>query len=366
MKHLFKALFVGVFALTAGIFASCSSDDDNQDDRQAVYVEKKNDKALLLCSFGSTYEQPQKTYDAIIADFEKAFPGTDIYMSFTSRTIISRVYAQINKAYAQPDVWLKEIQKAGYKEVMVQSLHIIPGSEYVSLMDTEVYKNFMSKYPDIKVARGACLLKSEEDLDEVAKVLYNYYKKNLDNGEVVAFMGHGNPEEEYSHANGRYKQLEARLQKLSGKKNIFIGTVDWKEMMFGHVRDGIIAYAKEKGLAETEYKKQVVTLAPLMSIAGDHAQNDMLGGLEQGQKESDVDPFEADFDEKKGEPCAEFTWILKLEKLGFTINPEGSTTDPEKFSVLGLGDHPALRQIWVNHLKDAEFVSWNEKFNEED
>lgn len=350
-----------------GMFTSCSSDDDGpKDDRQPVQINKKNDTALLLCSFGSTYEQPQETYDKIIADYEKAFPNTDIYMSFTSRTIISRVYAQIGKAYAQPDLWFDAIADAKYDKVMVQSLHIIPGSEYVSLMDSYAYKGFMSKHPDLKVARGACLLKTDEDVEVVAKVLYNYYKPNLDKGEVVAFMGHGNPEDEYIHANGRYQQLQDALQKLSGKKNIFIGTVDWSELMFGNVRDGIIDYAKSKGLNESTYKDQVVNLAPLMSIAGDHAQNDMLGGLEDGQTADKVDPSEADFKVLPNgdiEFTSEYTWILKLEKLGFTINPIGSTIDPEKFSVIGLGDHPELRALWVKHLQEAKFQTWNEIFD---
>lgn len=362
---MIKNALLAFSVVALGTFTACSSSDDDKDERSAVKIEKKHDTALLLCSFGSTYSQPQETYDKIIADFEKEFPNTDIYLSFTSRTIVSRVYAQLNKEYVQPDIWLKAIADAKYDKVMVQSLHIIPGSEYVSLMDTYAYKGFMANHPDTKVARGACLLKSDEDVKVVAKVLYNYYKPNLDKGEVVAFMGHGNPEDEYSHANGRYLQLQTELQTLSGKKNIFIGTVDWSKMMFGNVRDGIIAYAKSRGLTEATYKNQVVNLAPLMSIAGDHAQNDMLGGLEDGQKESDIDPFEADFAVKangKIEFTSKFTWILKLQKLGFTINPIGSTIDPDKFSVIGLADHKKLRAIWVNHLKEAEFETWNEIF----
>lgn len=349
----------------SGTLASCSSSNDENDERKAVKIEKKNDTALLLCSFGSTYSQPQETYDKIIADFEREFPNTDIYMSFTSRTIVSRVYAKLKKEYVQPDIWFKALADAKYEKVMVQSLHIIPGSEYVSLMDTYAYKGFMASHPDTKVARGACLLKSDNDVKAVAKVLYNYYKPNLDQGEVVAFMGHGNPEDEYIHANNRYMQLQNELQKLSGKKNIFIGTVDWDKLMFGNVRDGIIAYAKSRGLTEATYKDQVVTLAPLMSIAGDHAQNDMLGGLEDGQTEASIDPFEPDFVVQangKIEFTSEYTWIVKLKKLGFSINPTGSTIDPAKFSVIGLGDHKELRDIWVNHLKEAEFETWNEIF----
>ncbi|MDR1202371.1 MAG: sirohydrochlorin cobaltochelatase [Tannerellaceae bacterium] len=343
MNKLFKSFFALTIILSMGLFVACSDDDDNNDDRNAVKIVKKNNTALLLCSFGSTYQQPQATYDQIIADYKAAYPNTDIYMSFTSRTIVSRVYAQLGIAYAQPDLWLTAIGKAGYENVYVQSLHIIPGEEYLSLMNTDVKKNFMIPYPDVVVAKSACLLETEEDVDAVAQILYSYYKVRLDKGEVVALMGHGNPETEYTHANQRYAQLETALQELSGDKNIFIGTVDWGDKMFSHVRDEIIDFAERNG---KEYSQVTVNLAPLMSIAGDHAQNDLLGGLEDGQTMAGVDPGEDDWE-------AEYSWTLKLGKLGFTISEDGSNTDENNFNVVGLADHKAIRTLWLNHMKEA-------------
>lgn len=342
-----------------GSFAACS-DDDNKDGAQSpVEVVKKNKTALLLCSFGSTYQQPQATYDQIIADYKAAYPNTDIYVSFTSRTIVSRVFAQIGIAYAQPDLWFKAIGEAGYKSVYVQSLHIIPGEEYLSLMNTDVKKNFMIPYPDVVVAKSACLLETEEDVDVVAQILYKYYKARLDKGEVVALMGHGNPDTEYTHANQRYTQLEAALQELSGEKNIFVGTVDWGTMMFSHVRNGIQEFAKKKGITPENYKNITVSLAPLMSIAGDHAQNDLLGGLGDGKTMTGVNPYENDWD-------AEYSWKLKFEKLGFTISEDGTNTDEKNFNVVGLADHKEIRTLWISHMKEAieDAKSRNEQMGE--
>lgn len=321
-----------------------------------MQIDKTHDTALLLCSFGSTYEEPQATYEKIVADYQAAFPETDIYMSFTSRTIVSRVFAQIGKAYAQPDLWLSAIAKAGYKNVYVQSLHVIPGEEYLSLMNTDVKKNFMVPNPTIKVAKGACLLNDDQDINAVAKAIYAYYKSRLDQGQAVALMGHGNPDKEYSHANDKYDQLEAALQALSGYKNIFIGTVDWGDKMFSHVREELKAFATAKGKTYAEVK---VSLAPLMSIAGDHAQNDLLGDLQEGQTMADVNPNEDDWE-------AEYSWKLKLQKLGFTINAEGTTTDAIGFNVVGLADHAAIRAVWVNHMKAAvpDATSWGEHLGE--
>lgn len=354
MNKISKSLLALMFILSAGFFSACS--DKDEDDKNPVVISKKYDTALLLCSFGSTYEQPQATYDQIIKDYQAAYPNVDIYMSFTSRTIVSRVYAQIGQAYAQPDLWLKAIGDAGYKTVYVQSLHVIPGEEYLSLMNTDVKKNFMVPFPDVKVAKSACLLNEDEDVETVATILYSYYKARLDKGEVVALMGHGNPDTEYTHANTKYSQLEAALQELSGDKNIFIGTVDWGSQMFSHVRDGILAFAKSKNKA---YKDITVSLTPLMSIAGDHAQNDLLGDLEEGQKVADIDPYENDWE-------AEFSWKLKLEKLGFVISADGTDTSDAGFNVIGLADHKDIRTLWINHMKEAvkHAESWNEHLGE--
>lgn len=354
MNKYLKNLLVLTLILSVGFFSACSDDDD--DIKSPVEIVKKNDTALLLCSFGSTYMQPQATYDQIISDYKAAYPNTDIYMSFTSGTIVSRVYAQIGIAYAQPDVWLKAIGEAGYKNVYVQSLHIIPGEEYLGLINNDVKKKFMIPFPDVVVARSACLLETEEDIEDVAEILYAYYKSRLDNGEVVALMGHGNPDTEYTHANERYEQLEVALQELSGDKNIFVGTVDWGEKMFSHVREEVIDFAERNG---KEYSQVTISLAPLMSVAGDHAQNDLLGDLEDGQKTEDIDPYEDDWE-------AEFSWKLKLEKLGFTISDKGTNTDDDNFDVVGLADHKTIRTIWLNHMKEAieNAESWNERLGE--
>ena len=360
MKNLLKSCLAIALIFCTSMFVACSSDDNdgNKEDswqdqsRKAVIVDKKNDVALLLCSFGSTYPQPQATYEKIVADYKAAYPNTDIYLSFTSRTIVSRVYNQLGKAYAQPDLWLSAIGKAGYKTVYVQSLHIIPGEEYLSLMNTDVKKNFMVPFPDVRVAKSSCLLETEDDVTNVAKILYDYYKPRLDKGEVVAFMGHGNPDVEYNHANERYDQLETALQGLSGQKNIFVGTVDWGEKMFSHIREELKDFATRNN---KENKDVVVNLTPLMSIAGDHAQVDLLGGLKDGQSLASVDPYEKDSD-------AEYSWILKLEKLGFTISPDGSLTGTDNFNVVGVADNAEIRKIWTNHMTEAikNAISWNE------
>lgn len=357
----FQSLMAAALIAALGIFTSCS-DDDNKDDHNAVIIEKNHDTAILLCTFGSTFELPQSTYDAIVKDYKAQYPNADIYLSFTSRTCVSRVGASIGKYFAQPDLWLKAIGNAGYTTVGVQSLHVIPGEEYLSLMNTDVKKNFMTVFPNIKVAKGACLLEGNgteekgDDISAVAEVLYNEFcKDKVEKGEYVVFTGHGNPESEYNHANSRYSELEEALQALdkSGKKHIFVGTVDYGNMMFSYIRKELAdatghqeANTPSNGAKQMTANNIVIHLAPVMSVAGDHAHNDMAGNLEDGQTMDKVNPYESDHE-------AEYSWKLKLQKLGYSVTEDNC-------HMVGLGDYAKLRQIWSSHLDMSTAESWNE------
>lgn len=241
--HFFKSSMMATLMATAlctGI-ASCSDKDDVESTlnpaERTVSQAKKHDTALLLCTFGSTYKESLSVYDDVMNDFKKEFPDVDIYMSFTSRTCINRVQAAAGIERYELDQWLKAIGNAGYKRVAVQSLHVIPGEEYLSLMNTDIKKYFMIQwFPHIDVLRGANLLSEEEDTKMVADVLYSHYAERLsDKNHVVLLMGHGNPDENYS-ANQKYAEVQKALQAKAVHKNIFVGTVDYGDMLFGPKR----------------------------------------------------------------------------------------------------------------------------------
>lgn len=156
-KFKYLLLAASLFASSA-VFTSCDDgDDDNTANpaEEVVKTSKKHDTAILLCTFGSTFKESIKTYDATLADFQNAFPDADIYLSFTSRTCVNRVEAETGIARYQPDLWLQALGNAGYKKVAVQSLHIIPGEEYLSLMNTDVKKKFMiESFPSVQVVKA--------------------------------------------------------------------------------------------------------------------------------------------------------------------------------------------------------------------
>lgn len=44
-------------------------------------------------------------------------------------------------------------------------------------------------------------------------------------------MGHGNPDKNYN-ANTKYTETEEAMQALAANKNVFVGTVDYGDMLF--------------------------------------------------------------------------------------------------------------------------------------
>ena len=374
-KKSFMAALLAT-ALCTGLTA-CGDDDDVESTlnpaEQQVASTKQHDTALMLCTFGSTYNESLSVYDDIIADFKSAFPDVDIYMSFTSRTCINRVQASTGIERYELDQWLKAIGNAGYKRLAVQSLHVIPGEEYLSLMNTDIKKYFMIQwFPTVDVLRGANLLSTDEDTEAVAKVLYDHYANKLaDKHNLVLLMGHGNPDENYS-ANQKYADTQAALQAKATNKNIFVGTVDYGDMLFwpkeeeenpaDRIQDAnvvrsqypnciysqIMQYCESNNLQPADVK---VYLSPFMSIAGDHAHND-LWGLEALAENASLDEVELSSNE--------YSWRERLSKIGFDVqidfesHPLSQAGADHGISsgcnIMALGSYPEIRQIWVKHL----------------
>ncbi|MBR5055610.1 MAG: sirohydrochlorin cobaltochelatase, partial [Bacteroidales bacterium] len=285
-----KTFAIALMALLMA--ASCS--DINPGNNYAVYQdavnktvkkEKKHDKVILLVAFGSTWQQAFDAFDGTVEAYKSKFSGYDVFLSYSSAICINRAAAGENAAdgaevrnYYAPPFWLNAFAQKGvqYKEIVVQSLQVIPGEEYTRVINYikdfannangDISDEYLSK---VVLKLGVPLLQdAEKDVNDVATALNNLYKSQAAN-DVVAFMGHGNPDSYDTYkANIRYTQLEEALQTFS--PNYFVGTVDMMENFKTHV----YARMKEAGLTTSNKK---VYLHPLMSINGDHGHNDMAG-----------------------------------------------------------------------------------------
>ena len=365
MKTIKFLMMAAVALMTAMSFSACSDDDDNSSNYQKyqqevtnmVNKQKKNDKVILIVAFGSTWQQAYDTFEKVVDDYKANFPGWDVFLSFSSIECINNAREGENvapKDYYDPEHWLNAIGQARYKKIVVQSLQVIPGEEYRNVRDSYV-KNFMNnkngnfttaylKSLDRNVVIGTPLMAEESDAEALAEVLNKEsdIKAAVAEG-IVAFMGHGNPEGyDYYGGNIRYVQLENALRAIN--ENYYVGTVDMDQTLVDDVLENIAgrtvtyevgAISMDVTYAANNAKK--AQLYPLMSIAGDHAHNDMADPDDEGS-------WFSMFNDADIKTMAYETTFKEACLKGYT---DGTGYIP------ALAERSAVRKLWMNHTREA-------------
>ena len=363
MKKIKFLMAAMTLVMAVPVFTACSSDDDKNvnnlvseyevNDKMvaAQKAQSNKDVAVLLVAFGSTWDNAFKAFDKTKAEYEAAFPQADVYVSFSSDICINRASAGENvddngnivkRDYYEPRYLLHAIGAAKYSKIYIQSLQVIPGEEFAAVVAS--VKKFMNngyiasahlddKYlaklaDDEAIFLGMPLLNDpDKDVPEVAKQLNVLYAKEAQEG-VVAFMGHGNPDTyDTFKANVRYTQLEEELQKFS--KNYFVGTVDMPD----NYKQDVLDRMEEQGINGGK-----MYLHALMSIAGDHAHNDMAG-------EGD------DYWTPMAPDSEDVSWFEFFSHKDYEVNVPVVNKHPQ-----GLLELPGVLNVWINHTKNAEFL----------
>ena len=371
MKKI-KSFFLATlaFALVTPTFTSCKKDEANNNNSNSQVVQNimseftvndqmvakqkaasgKNE-AVLLVAFGSTWNNAFLAFDQTKKAYETAFPNADVYVCFSSDICINRASVGENvddngeivrRDYYEPRYLLHAIGAAKYEKIYVQSLQVIPGEEFAAVVAS--VKKFMNNgyiatahLDDTYLAKlaeteniflGMPLLNdSVKDVTRVAKELNDLYATEAQGG-VVAFMGHGNPDKyDTFKANVRYTQLEKALQKYN--PNYFVGTVDMPK----NYKEDVADRMESKGFASGK-----VYLHALMSIAGDHAHNDMAGEGDDYWK-----PMAPD-DES-------VSWFEFFSHKGYDVSVPAVNNHPQ-----GLLELPGVQRVWIEHTLNADYL----------
>jgi sirohydrochlorin cobaltochelatase len=253
---------------------------------------------ILLVTFGTSYPKAQKAFDNIEEEVKKAFPSIDIRWAYTSKMIRTKLKKR-GQHIDSPSEALAKMGEEGFTHVAVQSLHIIPGMEFENLNHTVEVFNGMPK--GIEVAKlGTPLLYDHEDNQRLAEILSLQLASTKGKRNAVLMMGHGS---EHA-ANIYYPGFQYYLDKQAF--NCFLGTVEGYPLL-------------EDVLGKMDITKiQNVTLTPFMSVAGDHALNDM------GGEEAD-------------------SWKSQLLSKGLKVNVIQK----------GLAEYDEVVAIWIDHLKEV-------------
>jgi len=252
-------------------------------------------KGLLVVSFGTSYsETREKTIGAIERNLAKEFDDYKLYRAFTSK-IIKRNLEKEGLCIFDVKEAMEQMLEDGVQEVLVQSTHIINGVEFDMMCDD--LAPFRGKFNSIKV--GKPLLTGYEDYKELAQIIHDVFPVEKD--EALVLMGHGSDH----HANSAYPAFEYVLKALA-YNHILVGTVE-----------GYPELKEVKRQLERDHIKKIC-LAPMMIVAGDHANNDMIG--------------------------TDDSWKAEFEEEGYEV----------RYYLQGLGEFEGVQKMFLCHAKNGE------------
>ena len=180
-------------------------------------MNQQTDKAILVVSFGTSYEASRKaTIEKIEQDIRNAFQDHRIYRAWTSKFIISILKKRDNYTVPTVKEALEQMITDGIREVVVQPTHILDGIEN-NIMKEEVlsYKESFDK-----IAFGTPLLADSKDESQAINAVTTEFS-DLKETEALVFMGHGTTHQ----VNTVYAGLDQKF-KESAHANVFIGTVE--------------------------------------------------------------------------------------------------------------------------------------------
>ena len=266
-------------------------------DEESVGMETAR-PVLLVVSFGTSYNDNRDlTIGAVERAIQKAYPQYEIRRAFTSQIILDILKERDQLEIDNVKQAMERLVADGVRDVVIQPTHVMPGIEYDGVIAQ--IGAYRERFHSMKVGRP--LLVEDRDYDTLIAALAEETAPYNTSDTAMVFMGHGT---EHA-ANATYPKLQQKLIQ-AGFHNFFIGTVEAEPTVEDVLAD----------VRKTDAKK--VVLLPLMVVAGDHAHNDMAGD-------------------------AEDTWKAVFANAGYET----------RCVLKGLGQYPAVQQMFVDHVADA-------------
>ena len=263
-------------------------------------------KAILVCSFGTTYADSRKvTIEAIENKVRAEYPDWEVRRAFSAHKVIKILKERDGIDVDTPEQAMQRLADDGYTKVAVMSLDVIPGVEYD--YDKRVFTMWQHKgvFQKMSLALPLFYYMGQENKPDDFITALNAFKTelpgNLKKDEAVLIMAHGTPDP----ANAYYTVMQDRINQL-GWKNTWVYTVEGTPTL-----ENIIPQLKAKHIKK-------VTLFPIMMVAGDHANNDMAGAEKESHKS-------------------------QLIAAGFQVDTY----------IHGIGENVAIQDLYLQRLKDA-------------
>lgn len=285
----FKRCLVAVFVcLMMSVNHSFASHHEGDADKKI---------GVLLVAFGSSEQSAQISFENIDKRVNESYPNIPVKWAYTSH-VIRKKLAKQGTVLDSPEIALAKMIDEGYTHVAVQSLHTIGGAEYHDLRKVIGAFDTMGAFK--KIILGYPMLATQKDMDRTVEAILATVPKERKKEDAVVLMGHGT----HHPANVFYSALNFQLHLQD--PNVIIGTVEGYPDL-----DTTLTFLKRRDIKK-------VYLMPFMSVAGDHAKNDMAG------QESD-------------------SWQSILTSAGFEVT----------IVLKGTAEYEQFVNIWVDHLGEV-------------
>ena len=243
--------------------------------------------AVVLAAFGSTRAEGMAGVDKVKAHLEAALPGVPVRVGLTSHNAMNALKA--------PSVLtvMSQLADEGYRNIVIQPLHVSAGSEYDDLRALAGALNSLAasganKPPFAKVVLGEAALGSSRDgnpvaLAETARALAADARDAKDQGAALVYASHGNPKWPALET----KAFQAAMAKAYPGVTVLAGTIESKPGL-----SDVLAGLKKAGVRPGAQK---VILYPLLFGAGVHVEKDMCGQTADSWKTAlEKDGYEVD------------------------------------------------------------------------
>ncbi|HBT97645.1 MAG TPA: sirohydrochlorin cobaltochelatase [Desulfobulbaceae bacterium] len=314
---------LNVAALLCAAILLCSSPG-----LAAGHDKERPKTAIVLAHFGTTVPSGLKSITAISEAVRKAYPNSEVRLTFTSN-IIRSIW---RKRQAEAQKWLDQgvpreilyvkniiqvlgdLREEGYRDIIVQPSHMFYMEEskdldnYVKAIGSiETMKAKWRPFNRIVLGRPALGAPGDrydfhKDVAKAVTALARDVVAAKKMGGALLYIGHGN---EY-WPSGIYAVVQKMMREKYPETITYIGLVEGTPTL-----EDAIAEMKRDGVKN-------IYLKPFMVTAGDHANNDMAG------------------DDKD-------SWLSVLKSQGFTVRP----------AIEGLGENPEFVRIFVEHIREA-------------
>jgi len=232
-----------------------------------IYQDKT---AVLLVAYGTRDPAAYQTYLSIKAAYVKEFNSLEVCLAFTAGALRKKMAEVAGTAIHNPLTALAELQDRGYRNIAVQSLQIVPGSEFHLVSGlVQSLRTVSGRLGFGSLSVGMPLLSGIDDCRKVSRALSSHFDmitvgsegvySQRSSNEAVVLMGHGTGHP----ADSAYCQMARVLG--TDHSLVFLGTMD------GYPgRKEVLEQLKSSGIKK-------IRLMPFLLVAGAHALSDLAG-----------------------------------------------------------------------------------------